>query len=141
MLVMTARSSRYEAIAAELASRIVTGSMPEGARFSCRKLAERFKVSAETVRRAVILLEESGAVSLEAGSGARVLSRLHAGQYLRRIQSHATVEQIQDELQRLLEQRRDLDREIERVTQLLLKYVFCEVNGRGTDAPREAGSE
>lgn len=95
-------------------------------------MADRFRVSPETVRRAVLLLEEGGVARLEVGSGVAVLSRERAGAYMQRVQSRAEIDRIQDRLQALLAQRRSLDQEIEEVTHQLLKHVFQEVDVKGS---------
>lgn len=124
--------SRYETIARDLARAVAAGRLTEGERFSCRKIADRFRVSPETVRRAALLLEEGGVARLEVGSGVAVLSRERAIAYLKRADSRVEVDRIQDRLQSLLAQRRRLEEEIEQVTQQLLKHVFQEVDVKGS---------
>lgn len=99
------------------------GRLQEGARFSCRKLAERYQVSAETVRRAASLLAEEGIVQLEAGSGAIVASRSLANTFRRRSRRQEAMQQIQSELFILLDQRQHLDEAIARAIRRLVEQV------------------
>lgn len=121
-------TSRYESIARELASAIAIGHLAEGERFSCRKLARRYKVSPETVRRSVLLLEEMRIARLDVGSGAVVLSCRHAKQYLKRLNRVDKAGRIQAGLQVLIEERRRLDQAIDLATGELLSYLLRENN-------------
>ncbi|MFZ5823105.1 MAG: GntR family transcriptional regulator [Bacillota bacterium] len=120
---MTNGHSQYESIALDLADMIGQGRLQEGARFSCRKLAERYQVSAETVRRAAGLLAEEGIVQLEAGSGVLVTSRPLASAYRRRADAQEAMQRIQSELFLLMDQRQHLDQAIARAIRRLLEEV------------------
>ncbi|MFZ5818241.1 MAG: GntR family transcriptional regulator [Bacillota bacterium] len=115
--------SQYESIALDLAEMIGQGHLQEGDRFSCRRLAEHYGVSAETVRRAAGLLASEGIVQLEAGSGVLVTSRPLANAFRRRSRNQEAVQQIQSELLLLLDQRRHLDDAITRAIRRLLAQV------------------
>ncbi|MDB4897870.1 MAG: GntR family transcriptional regulator [Firmicutes bacterium] len=115
--------SRYEAIASELAKSISAGQLSEGERFSCRKLARRSQVSSETARRAMVLLEERGVVRLDAGSGAVVLSRARAQEFMVRYSIQMSARELHMELQAMVEQRRRLDDAITRATLHLLHLL------------------
>lgn len=97
------------------------GRLQEGVRFSCRKLAERYQVSAETVRRAAGLLAEEGIVQLEAGSGVVVTSRPLANAYRRRADAQEAMQRIQSELFLLMDQRQHIDQAIARAIRRLLE--------------------
>ncbi len=112
--------SQYEAIALDIAETIAQGRLQEGERFSCRKFASRYQVSAETVRRAAGLLAGEGVVQLEAGSGVIVASRSLATAYRRRVRTQEVMQQIQSELLALMDQRRHLDQAITRTLERLL---------------------
>ena len=68
----------YEDIVDELRSSIVEGRLEAGARLpSENELAERFRTSRPTVRRAIALLKAEGLVTSEQGRGAFVRSKPH----------------------------------------------------------------
>lgn len=120
---LTIGQSQYESIAIDIADLIGQGQLQEGDRFSCRKLAERYQVSAETVRRAAGLLAEEGIVQLEAGSGVMVTSRSLANAFRRRTRTQEAVQQLQSELFLLMDQRQRLDQSIARTLRRLLEQT------------------
>jgi GntR family transcriptional regulator len=68
----------YEDIVDELRSSIVDGRLEPGAQLSSEnELAERFRTSRPTVRRAIALLKAEGLVTTEQGRGAFVRSKPH----------------------------------------------------------------
>ena len=70
----------YERVAAEIASRIASGSYPVDRRLpSERELAQMHSVSRPTVREAIIALELDGLVEVRTGSGVYVTARYPRG--------------------------------------------------------------
>lgn len=105
--------ARYEEIAADIAGKIVARELKEGERISGRStLAATYRVSPETIRRAIALLHQRGIVQVQAGSGIRVVSRNLAADYLDAVQTRSSLEQAAAELQTLLARRAALDAEI-----------------------------
>lgn len=123
----TAPTSRYEAIACDLAMAIRDGRLTESERLSCRQLAKRYRVSAETVRRAALLLEEAGALRMDAGSGVVVRSRASAGAYLDQVESEHAFHVILAELDDLMSRRQRVEEAIRSATLRLLTLVARKV--------------
>ncbi len=102
--------SRYEEIAVDVATRIVQREWREGQRlFGRSSLAGLYKVSPETIRRAVALLHSHGVVSAVAGSGVVVHSYAAAEQYLSEAHLDAELRGLAEDVQKVLAERRDLD--------------------------------
>lgn len=109
-------SSRYEEIAVDIARKIVDREYREGDRLLGRShLAGTYKVSPETIRRAIAILHDRGIVRAVPGSGIRVVSRQLAADYLEGLQTRSAIEELQEELAELLARRRELDDRIEEV--------------------------
>lgn len=115
--------ARYEQIAQTLAQEIAQGKYPEGERISGRTLlAGRFKVSPETVRKAVALLQAREVVSPVAGSGIAVLSRRAARQFLEDFADYAALEVLEHRLRELIEERNRINDEIEHLVAEIVRY-------------------
>lgn len=126
--------ARYEGIAQDLARRISTGELGEGARLLGRSsLAGTYQVSPETIRRAVAILHERGVVQAVAGSGIRVLSRVAAQEFLDSIRTQSKLEEGAKELRALLRQRRELDEQIEDALDRLLSQAAGAMATRHVD--------
>ncbi len=83
MAVQAERIPKYESVALNIASQIVQGRYPPGYRLHGRStLASLYKVSPETIRKAMALLHEHGVVDVKHGSGVQVLSQGKAEEYL-----------------------------------------------------------
>lgn len=117
--------SRYEQIALDLALRIMREEYHKGERISGRStLAGRYKVSPETIRRAVALLEDAGVVKTVAGTGIIVHSRKAAEEYFRAFQGEKALANLQSRLMQLLEERQKLDQEVESTVQQMVAYLW-----------------
>ena len=69
------RTSQYLLIARDLAARIAKGEFAEGGKlFGRSMLASEYRVSPETIRRALRLLADMKVVEIKAQSGAKILS-------------------------------------------------------------------
>lgn len=123
--------ARYEGIAQDLARRIASGELAIGTRLLGRSsLAGMYQVSPETIRRAVAILHERGAVQAIAGSGIRVLSPMAAQEYLDSVQAQSTLEESARELRHLLRERRELDQRIDQAMDRLLAHATGALAGR-----------
>ena len=70
------RLAKYESVAQNIASQIVQGRYPQGYRLHGRStLASLYKVSPETIRKAMAILAEHGVVEIKHGSGVKVVSQ------------------------------------------------------------------
>jgi K+/H+ antiporter YhaU regulatory subunit KhtT len=117
--------ARYVAIAVDIATRIVRGEYREGQKiFGRSTLAGKYNVSPETIRRALILLQETGIVDVIPGVGVVVKSHRAAEVYLAEYGQKQVLRDIQERLTMLLRERDRVDAEIERLTKDLLDYTF-----------------
>ncbi|NLG25632.1 MAG: GntR family transcriptional regulator [Clostridiales bacterium] len=97
------------------------GEIPEGERFSGRSLmSSQYKVSPETIRRALGLLAEMGVVTIKPQAGAVVESRERAAAYVEQYSETVGIRLLQQELNGLLNERRALDGRIEDAVQKLV---------------------
>lgn len=116
--------SRYEEIATDVAARIAQGELREGQRlFGRSSLAGLYKVSPETIRRAVALLHSRGVVRAIAGSGVVVRSKAAAEHYLEESQQDAELRGLAAEIQGLLSSRREVDERLGHAVERLLHHT------------------
>lgn len=107
---------RYEFIALDIAQRIVNDEFVEGEKLYGRSnLAGLYNVSPETIRRAISLLQDMGAVTAEQGRGILIKSKEAAFRYIDRFNEKKTLESLRNELTQLLEARRRLDQRLESI--------------------------
>ncbi len=111
------KEPRYQKIAYELAKQIVSYQVKEGAKLRGRSLlASEYGVSSETIRKAMRLLTNIGAVEVRPRSGIYVLSRKAAKLYIEQYKK-------QHETHRLFTDTQELLNESERVHRMLEKHV------------------
>lgn len=135
--------ARYEEIAIDLARRIAAGELREGERVHGRSaLAATYRVSPETVRRAVAILHAHGIVRTQPGSGIRVVSRRAAVEFLDSLETRTAIEELSAELADLLERRRALDARIGEVGARLAQLAAraLEASRRLEEIPVPEGS-
>jgi len=100
----------YSQIALDLAFRISKGEIREGARLSGRSmLASEYKVSPETVRRSLRILEDMAIVRVNASSGVEVLSRAEAANFIETYNIGNDLRSHRNEIAALLKDREELD--------------------------------
>lgn len=115
---------RYEEIAMDIASRVTTGEYRRGDRlFGRSSLAGLYKVSPETIRRAVALLHSRGVVRAVAGSGIVVESEGAASRYLEESKMGAALLELEEEIERLLGERKALEARLEEAIVKVLHYT------------------
>lgn len=121
----SAGTARYMSIATDLATRIARGEYKEKQKLLGRSsLAGRYNVSPETIRRALSLLQDKDIVEVIAGKGVLVTSKEAAEAYLTQISQHQALQEIQQRLSSLIEERNRLDAEISQMMDELLNYTF-----------------
>lgn len=104
------KASIYAKIAYDIAARIASGELTEGARFSGRSLmGSSYHVSQETIRRAMKLLSDMGIIEIRQNSGALVASREKAAAYLEKRRMGKDMHALKMELKDMMEQRAALD--------------------------------
>ena len=102
-------TSIYAKIAYDIAARIASGEVAEGARFSGRSLmGSSYRVSQETIRRAMKLLSDMNIIEIKQNSGAMVVSRKKAAAYLEKRRMGRDIHALKTELKNLMEQRATL---------------------------------
>ena len=82
MVPRVGRRAKYESVAISIADQVAKGIYVINERLRGRStLASLYKVSPETIRRAMALLEAHGVVKVTQGSGIRVLYAMYHGGY------------------------------------------------------------
>lgn len=114
--------ARYQEIANEIAHDIVLGVYREGDKIHGRStLAGRYNVSPETIRRSIAILQSEGVVGVRQGIGIIVTSKHHAEKFWRSFNQKYEVQGFMEELRVLMDQRREVDRQID----ALLNKISC----------------
>lgn len=100
----------YSQIALDIAIRISKGEIKEGSRLSGRSmLAGEYKVSPETIRRSLKILEDMAIVKVIAGSGVEVISRAEAASFIEQYNIGNDMRSHRNEISALLKERESLD--------------------------------
>jgi len=116
---------RYEQIAIDIARRITRGEFRVDQKLSGRSLlAGTYNVSPETIRRSIALLQNIGVVEAITGSGVMVKSMELARGYLREYNERQEIMDHKNRINNLLNQRRALDKELERELSSFLELSF-----------------
>jgi K+/H+ antiporter YhaU regulatory subunit KhtT len=90
---------RYQQIAIEIASRIVSEEYNEGQKIYARSsIASQFGVSPETARRAICVLCDLDIVSSEKGSGVTIKSKVNAQKFVTQFEKRKTLDSIKENL-------------------------------------------
>ncbi len=117
--------ARYFNIAIDISARIVRGEYREGQKiFGRSTLAGKYNVSPETIRRALMLLQDTGIVNVTPGVGVVVRSRKAAETFLAQSGQRQVLQEMQERLHDLLRERDRLNIEIEKLMNELLDYTF-----------------
>lgn len=117
--------SRYEQIAIDIARRIVRGEFRVDQKLSGRSLlAGTYNVSPETIRRSIALLQNIGVVEAVTGSGIIIKSTELAREYLREYNERQEIMDHKNKIVSLLNQRRTLDKELDRALTSFLELSF-----------------
>lgn len=106
--------SGYKSIALDIAQRIVSGEFPAGSKISGRSLlASKYRVSPETIRKAMGLLKEENIVSVSQGKEIMIVSEQNAYDYITRNNYLKSVYSLKQDLQQLLFEKKENDRKFE----------------------------
>ena len=98
-----ARLAQYERIAIDIASRIAEGKIIEGQKLSGRtQLSSEYRVSPETIRKAMALLSDMSVVKVKEKSGVTVISADSARRYLELSRGRGSRKDLYDRLQKYL---------------------------------------
>lgn len=118
--------ARYLKIAVDISSRIASGEIREGEKLKGRSiLSSEYKVSPETIRRAMSILSDKGVVRVMIGSGIIVSSKEQAISFVKSFRNDTSVTEMNRSLIQLLEKRQALDEEItEKTKQIIDMYRY-----------------
>ena len=106
--------ARYQEIAIDIAHAIMMGEYHEGEKIHGRStLAGRYKVSPETIRRAIAVLQNVGVVVVSQGVGITVTSKVLAEKFLKSFNQKGEIQVFLEEIKSLMDQRRENDAKIE----------------------------
>lgn len=104
----------YKSIALDIAQRIVSGEFPINGKISGRSLlASQYHVSPETIRKAIALLKDENIVHVSQGKEIVILSDQNAYNYITKHNYLKSAYSLKQELQQLLQQKKELDRRFE----------------------------
>ncbi|MEH7106679.1 MULTISPECIES: TrkA C-terminal domain-containing protein [Bacillaceae] len=113
----------YERIAIDLANRIYNGEFKVGEKIHGRStLASDYKVSPETVRRAIKILEDVEIVHSTKGSGIIISSRENAFKYISRFSNLESIKDLEKKMNSLMEERNVLDERLFDTLRKILDY-------------------
>jgi len=113
----------YERIAIDLANRIYNGEFKVGDKIHGRStLASDYKVSPETVRRAIKILEDVEIVYSSKGSGIIISSKENAFKYISRFSNLASIKDLEKQINSLMEERYKLDQQLNQTLRKVLDY-------------------
>ena len=111
----------YSQVAQDIASRIACGELKENSKIAGRSLmATEYSVSPETIRRALKLLADMQIVRVIDKSGVVILSRKNAQAYMEKYSTVTGLLQLKAQLNALVEQRDQLNRQITDVTEQIM---------------------
>ena len=114
----TLKLPAYAQVAYDIASKIATGELKEGDRFSGRSLmSSQYGVSSETIRRAINHLSNLGIVSIRTNIGATVLSQQRAAEYVEQYQANRDLLTLKAKLRDMIARRDALNVEINEIFQ------------------------
>jgi len=103
----------YLRIALDIARRIARDDLHEGEKIYGRSiLSSEYRVSPETIRRALKLLSDMQVVEVKHNSGAVVLSRSAASAYIERFDEYAGVQALRKKLKKTMEEHAVLSKKI-----------------------------
>lgn len=113
----------YERIAIDLANRIYDGKLKVGEKIHGRStLASEYKVSPETVRRAIKILEDVEIVHSTKGSGIVIASKEKAFKYISRFSHLASMKELEKRMNSLIAQRTTLDEQLYETLRKIIDY-------------------
>lgn len=114
----------YQQVAIDLANRIANGEFAIGEKIHGRStLAGQYNVSPETIRRAVILLEDMDIVEVAQGSGIIVKSKDEAFKFIEKFKSKESIASIKKDIKNVLSEKRKLEEDLTSYIDMLIDYT------------------
>lgn len=113
----------YQQIAIDLANRIAQGEFVIGTKIHGRStLAGQYNVSPETIRRAVILLEDMKIVEVIQGSGIFIKSKEEAFKFIEKFKNKDSIASLKKDINNLQNERRKLEEQLNSYIDRLIDY-------------------
>lgn len=113
----------YERIAIDLANRIYDGQFKVGEKIHGRStLASEYKVSPETIRRAIKILEDVEIVHSAKGSGIVISSKENAFKYINRFSNIESVKDLEKQMNVLIQERGTLEDQLMETLKKIMDY-------------------
>lgn len=120
---MSRQGVKYQEIAVDIAKRIVNDEFSVGEKLSGRTLfASQYRVSPETIRKAIALLKEANIVSVSQGKEISILSIQQAYHFIEHKKEMASAYSLKQELEFLLQQKEDNDRQFRKIVNDIMSY-------------------
>lgn len=111
---------KHVQIAYEIAQKVADNILQEGDKLRGRNLAAtEYKVSAETVRKGLALLQQKGVVLVKEQSGAYVLSREYAKEFVTSIKEDMKLANHVANIKELLKENKEITKQIEKEFRLI----------------------
>ena len=118
------KKAAYVSIALDIANKILNGEFREKQKISGRStLASMYNVSPETIRRAIVLLEDMDVVNSSRGSGIDVISKSAAEKFIEKNKSSRYISSIKDEIRDLMHQKKKIDEQIQESFDTIFDYI------------------
>ena len=118
------KKAAYVSIALDIANKILNGEFREKQKISGRStLASMYNVSPETIRRAIVLLEDMDVVNSSRGSGIDVISKSAAEKFIEKNKSSRYISSIKDEIRDLMQQKKKIDEQIQESFDTIFDYI------------------
>jgi K+/H+ antiporter YhaU regulatory subunit KhtT len=112
----------YSRVALDIAAKIAKGELQEGQKISGRSLTSiEYNVSPETVRRAFRLLSDMKIVDVRQNSGAIVLSKDSAVEYMKKFKDRKDLQILKKQLKDLIAERDGLNERIAEVSNRIVE--------------------
>lgn len=116
---------RYIKIAVDVALRIYKGNLIEGDRLRGRSiLAGEYNVSPETIRKSMKLLEDTGVVEVNKGSGIVVKSKDKAFDFIEGFKDKENIGMLRSNIKKLFKQRKEIERNINEVYEKIIDHSY-----------------
>lgn len=113
----------YQQIAIDLANRIAYGEFLIGTKIHGRStLAGQYNVSPETIRRAVILLEDMNIVEVTQGSGILVKSKDEAFKFIQKFKDKDSMVSLKNNIKNIIEEKAKLEDKLNSYIDKLIDY-------------------
>lgn len=112
----------YLQIALDIATRIAQGELEEKSKIYGRSvMSSEYGVSPETIRRSLKLLSDMDVVDIRQSSGAVVLSRKNAQEYIDRFKGKASAHSLHVQLKNLVAEQNNISKQITDITDLITR--------------------